>query len=315
MKLTKRQIDNASCDDNKAHHLWDDSLAGFGVKLLPSGAKRYVVKYRSYGGGRSAKQRWVTIGTHGQIPFDQAKEHARQILAAVKRGADPQGERLAIRGAPKLLDAWEKFEREELANKKPATIRDYTSCWERHIGPRLGNTKAVDVSRSDVGRLHQSLSNTPYLANRMLALLSSLMNRCEAWEWREQGTNLPLSSLVHGQYFSWARCFQLYVAVRRSWGRLRLDRRFYLRIRNRLLRPSFTTRFCMSELFVCSCQRVLRVRRGDLGSHFRWDGELEVGSAASLIVGYLADKIIAMPMSGPSMNWIEQIMRNHPLIL
>ncbi|NVO56025.1 site-specific integrase [Rhodobacteraceae bacterium B1Z28] len=189
MKLTKRQIDNATCREDKTLYLWDGTLSGFGVRLLPTGSKRYVVKYRSYGGGRSAKQRWVTIGIHGQIPFDQAKEHARQILAAVKRGADPQGERLAIRGAPKLLDAWEKFEREELANKKPATIRDYTSCWERHIGPKLGSTKAVDVSRSDVSRLHQSLSDTPYLANRMLALLSSLMNRCEAWEWREQGTN------------------------------------------------------------------------------------------------------------------------------
>lgn len=189
MKLTKRQIENATCDENKANYLWDGSLTGFGVKLLPSGAKRYVVKYRSYGGGRSAKQRWVTIGTHGQIPFDQAKEHARQILAAVKRGVDPQGERLAIRGAPKLVDAWEKFEHEELVNKKPATVRDYTSCWERHIFPKLGNTKAVDVSRSEVSRLHQSLSDTPYLANRTLALLSSLMNRCEAWEWREQGTN------------------------------------------------------------------------------------------------------------------------------
>ncbi len=189
MKLTKRQIDNATCREDKTLYLWDDSLAGFGVKLLPSGAKRYVVKYRSYGGGRRAKQRWYMIGTHGQIPFEQAKENARQILAAVKRGEDPQGEKLAIRGAPKLVDAWEKFEREELANKKSATIRDYTSCWERHIGPKLGSTKAVDVSRSDVSRLHQSLGGTPYLANRMLALLSSLMNRCEAWEWRKQGTN------------------------------------------------------------------------------------------------------------------------------
>ncbi|CUH49807.1 site-specific integrase [Ruegeria atlantica] len=189
MKLSKRQIDNATCREDKTLFLWDGTLSGFGVRLLPSGAKRYVVKYRSYGGGRSAKQRSVTIGTHGQIPFDQAKEHARQILAAVKRGADPQGERQAIRGAPKLVDAWEKFQREELANKKSATIRDYTSCWERHIGPKLGSTKTVDVSRSDVSRLHQSLSDTPYLANRMLALLSSLMNKCEAWEWREQGTN------------------------------------------------------------------------------------------------------------------------------
>jgi len=40
--------------------LWDSALSGFGIKVLSSGKRRYVVQYR-VGSGRSAKQRWQTI--------------------------------------------------------------------------------------------------------------------------------------------------------------------------------------------------------------------------------------------------------------
>ena len=97
MKLTKRRIDDACASEGKPVYLWETNLAGFGVKVLPSGTKRYVVKYRAYGGGRSAIQRWLTLGTHGQIPLEQARKQAQQVLAAVATGRDPQSERLSLR--------------------------------------------------------------------------------------------------------------------------------------------------------------------------------------------------------------------------
>ena len=65
MKLTKRRIDTAEYDPAKPTYLWDDSLAGFGVKVLQSGKKRYIYKYRTHGGGRRAQARWMTIGNYG----------------------------------------------------------------------------------------------------------------------------------------------------------------------------------------------------------------------------------------------------------
>ena len=189
MKLTKRLVDQTSTDGTKTDYLWDGSLTGFGVKLLPSGVKRYVVKYRSSGGGRTARQRWMTIGTHGQIPFEQARQSAQQVLAAVARGDDPQSEKLAMRSAPTLKETWARFELEELHRRKPSTVRNYRLAWENGIRPRLGSMKVADISRADVSRLHQSLSKTPYQANRTLATLSKLMTMNEVWEWRAQGTN------------------------------------------------------------------------------------------------------------------------------
>jgi integrase len=190
MKLTKRQVDSAKCETNKPIYMWDGSIKGFGVKILPSGIKRYVFKYRSYGGGRRAVQRWMQLGTHGEMPFEKVREHARQVSAAVGRGEDPQGEKLAIRAAPTLRDAWERLEVELLPKRKDITVRDYRAAWVNNIEPKLGKVKVRDVSRTDIDRLHKSISKTaPFLANRVLALLSKMMNMAEAWEWRDQGTN------------------------------------------------------------------------------------------------------------------------------
>jgi len=84
-KITKRTVDALTANGDKPAFLWDDQLAGFGVKALPSGSKRYVVKYRTHGGGRSAPQRWLTLGTHGKLTPDQARcpssEHLAQLAA------------------------------------------------------------------------------------------------------------------------------------------------------------------------------------------------------------------------------------------
>ena len=61
MKFSKKRIDAVEPDPGKPIYLWDENLAGFGVKILPSGKKRYIVKYRTYGGERSATQRWMTL--------------------------------------------------------------------------------------------------------------------------------------------------------------------------------------------------------------------------------------------------------------
>lgn len=188
-RLTKTSVDALRCLTGGPIYLWDHGLAGFGVKALPTGGKKYVVKYRSGGGGRAAPQRWLTLGSHGQLTVSQARDLAQQALAAVARGEDPQREKFNLRRAPILNDLWHRFTEEVLPSKKDATQRDYRAHWERFVGPRLGKLLVSDVSRGDVGALHKKLKETPYLANRTLALCSRLLTLAEVWEWRAQGTN------------------------------------------------------------------------------------------------------------------------------
>ena len=50
MRITKRTVD-AQKKSDKPTYLWDGELAGFGVKILPSGRKTYLAQYRLGGRG------------------------------------------------------------------------------------------------------------------------------------------------------------------------------------------------------------------------------------------------------------------------
>ena len=187
-KLTKTMVDGLRASDERPAFLWD-TLAGFGVKALPTGKKVFVVKYRTNGGGRNAPQRWQTLGKFGTLTVEQARQIATQLLSAVARGEDPQSDKMATRKAPRLIDVWERFVTDELPRKKENTRRDYEQQWRDVINPKFGQTYVSDIKRGQVDQFHKEMSATPYQANRVLALFSRLMNMAERWDWRPQGTN------------------------------------------------------------------------------------------------------------------------------
>src|SRR5260370_35508806 len=94
--LTKRLVDAAGSKD-KRYYVWDSALSGFGVRIETSGAKTFIVRYRAEGGGRSAAQRFVTVGRYGTLTPEQARKQAKTILGGVAKGEDPADERRAER--------------------------------------------------------------------------------------------------------------------------------------------------------------------------------------------------------------------------
>lgn len=167
---------------------WDDQLKGFGLKVLPTGKRVYLCKYR-VGGGRAGRARWYTLGTHGAITCEQARELATQILAAVARGNDPQAERAAGREAPTMAELWARYEAEHLPKKKASSRVDDLRVARDYILPSLGRLKVAAVTRADIQDLHRRLSDRPYQANRLLALTSKMMNLAELWGYRPDNTN------------------------------------------------------------------------------------------------------------------------------
>ena len=148
-RLTKRVVETIEVATAPVY-AWDDQLAGFGVKVLPSGRRKYVCKYR-VGGGRAGRDRWYSIGTHGQITCDQAREMAMQILSAVARGQDPQSNRLAAREAPTLSDLWNRYSKEHLPRKKASSGIDDNQKARDYILPRLGRRKSRSMARARSG--------------------------------------------------------------------------------------------------------------------------------------------------------------------
>ena len=187
MKLTKRSVGGIKPAAGPVY-AWDEQLAGFGVKVLPNGKRKYLAKYR-VGGGRTGRARWLQLGAHGAITCEQARELATQALAAAARGEDPQGLRERLRQGSTVRDLWNRYEVEHLPRKKASSAADDRQKARDHILPALGAFKVTDVARADIKKVHQSLAGRPYQANRVLSLLSKMFNLAEGWGMRPEQTN------------------------------------------------------------------------------------------------------------------------------
>ena len=114
--------------------LWDD-------RLRPTGAMSYVVvlqgRRRSRCAGAALYHRRGRENRTGQ-----ARARAKAVLCSVAHGHDPAGQKTTERGVPTIAELADRF-----------TGR---------------------VTRQQVGKLHSSLADTPFQANRVLAVVGSM---------------------------------------------------------------------------------------------------------------------------------------------
>ncbi|HEX9323924.1 MAG TPA: integrase arm-type DNA-binding domain-containing protein, partial [Xanthobacteraceae bacterium] len=145
-RITKRSVDAAK-PDRTEYFLWDGELIGFGLRVWPSGVKSYVVKYRS-GSGRRAQVRRITLGKHGKLTPDTAREAARTILADVVHGADPAGDRARRRREMTIGDLAEKYVAEHIRlHNKPTTAVEFERLVRSRIIPAFGTNRVGNLTR------------------------------------------------------------------------------------------------------------------------------------------------------------------------
>lgn len=183
MRLTKRAIDAADYAGGTDYR-WDETLSGFGMRVYPSGKKSFVVSYRVLG-----RKRIMVLGRYGVLTLDQARARARKVLAQAAEGLDPSKDRQTLLKAPTMADLATRFLADHAPKKKASSIRNDRRMWKQNILPHLGQRKVVDITREDIDRLHSRMRETPYAANRVLALLSKAFNLAEVWGWRPDASN------------------------------------------------------------------------------------------------------------------------------
>jgi integrase len=181
-QLTKATVDKLA-PGAEDYVIWDAALPGFGIRVKPSNVKSYVVQYRNRKTGASRRK---TIGQHGPLlTFHKAKERARIILADALKGNDPVADDRAIREAATMRHlAADYLEQHAVPKKRPRSIDNDRSMINRIILPRLGSKKVAAVQSRDIHLLHVAMKNTPYQANRVLALLSKMLSLAVKWGWR-----------------------------------------------------------------------------------------------------------------------------------
>jgi len=96
-------------------------------------------------------------------------------LGSVAHGHDPADQKTTERGVPTVTELADRFMAEHVeAKRKGGTARFYRDILDRIVKPAVGTTKADKLTRLQVGRMHSSLAETPFQANRVLAVVGSM---------------------------------------------------------------------------------------------------------------------------------------------
>lgn len=175
-RITKQLLDSLKPGAKDAF-VWDSKLAGFGVKVTPSGSRVFIYQYRL--GGRGSKVRRYTIGKFGPFTPDRARNEAEHLSRLVAQGTDPQQAKLTRqREAVELaFDKYvERFETDCLKVKWPASYADARAMLDRFAVPALKSKPLPTIERRDIRAVLSPLKGKPATARKLFAILRRLFN-------------------------------------------------------------------------------------------------------------------------------------------
>ncbi len=174
IRISKRTID-ALPDSDRAVIAYDDHLAGFGVRLAPSGSISWFVEYRPGAGGRRVAKKRHTFGSREFTP-EQARQAAKELLASIALGQDPAAARKTERESETFREFAQRYLRDEAKAKlKPGTVVNYEIAVRKHANPLIGSMKLRNISTADISKIHAKVGLThPMTANRVMECISSI---------------------------------------------------------------------------------------------------------------------------------------------
>src|SRR5258705_1364570 len=164
IKITKRTVEALKVAA-KDYIAFDTDLPGFGVRVMPSGKRFFLVQYRRHG-----RTRRVMIGQFGIVTAELARREATIKLSSV-RGADgdPAALRDADRQSTTMKELGERFLQQYVPVRcKLSTQAEYRRSVELFLDPFFAKQRVRSVTTADVAELHSSLSHIPYQTNRTL---------------------------------------------------------------------------------------------------------------------------------------------------
>lgn len=175
--ITLRAVD-ALKPDAKPVFLWDQDVKGFGLKVAPTGVRTYIFQYRL--GGRGAKTKRYTIGTHGRLTPDEARKRAKRLASQVLDGLDPAAVKRTERQEriDLAFDAYVGRFLELRMAHKAARFHELTAAILRiHVTPRLKDKPINTITKADVVQVLDALPiNQLALRRNTFAILRLLFN-------------------------------------------------------------------------------------------------------------------------------------------
>ncbi len=166
-KLTKQTIDALKPSKVRVKgsysFLWDQELRGFGVQVMTSGLKSFVVQYRNAEG----RSRRLVFGRYGVMTVEQARREAKTLLGQIADGIDPAEEQQTARNAVTVAEICDWYLTEAEAGRllgrrrrpiKASSLRNDRSRIDAHIKPLLGRRQVSALNLADIEGAQASIA-------------------------------------------------------------------------------------------------------------------------------------------------------------
>lgn len=178
-KITQRLVDTATSNGKAREFYRDSALTGFVLGVTKAGGKAFYVEYRAEG---AAFQTRYKFGNPARTSAEDARAEARQLLAAIDKGANPVAEKEKRKAVPTFGEFAQTFLNDEVrAHRSAGTLGVYT-IHVKHAAEELGSLKLTAINKTHVKALHAKLGKDrgKVTANRVLATVSGLYKYADA---------------------------------------------------------------------------------------------------------------------------------------
>ena len=165
MRMTVRSIQQLTAPQKGQKVYFDDSLAGFGVRVSQGGAKSFVIKH---GTGRTIR----TIGRFPAMSLSEARIEAKRIQAELSIQPDA---RMVHVPRVRFSEARDRFIADCEVRNKPRTVRDYRRLLNRHFS---FDTRLEALTRTDIMRAINKLAATPVEQQHAAVAVRIMLNWC-----------------------------------------------------------------------------------------------------------------------------------------
>jgi integrase len=153
--------------------IFDEDIAGFGLRLREGGTRVWIFQY-----SRDGHTRRMTLGKFPKLTAQGAREMVKPLVHQVGLGRDPVHEKQEARTHKQTLSETVALYLKAKGNElRPRTL--YESARYLHIDARsLHNRPLANITQSEIADLLAKLAeeNGPVAANRARASISALFN-------------------------------------------------------------------------------------------------------------------------------------------
>lgn len=179
MKLTDSALARLDLGNHVEKIVKDSKLTGFAARARRNAqggiSVAFFVIWQERRNGKRVTHKHG-IGTwRDPWTADSARRQAEEMLRARDAGESVENAWAAAKKEQTLAELFDDFERDHVATLAEKTQAEYKSLASRRIRLKLGTKRITELSREDIRTWHAGMADTPFEANRALAVMSRAM--------------------------------------------------------------------------------------------------------------------------------------------